>query len=364
MSDSEIFAESYAGARVKFIEACRALSVTAASHAHPLPGPDGGPLTMEVARLGPAGCSRVLVVCSGTHGVEGFCGSAAQVACLRSRPSLPEDCAVVLVHALNPHGFAWQRRVNEESIDLNRNFIDFSRPLPANPGYDELADAICPASLEAEAFAAAQNRLDAYGARHGYQALIAAMISGQYSHPQGLFYGGTAPAWSNRTFRGVLDEQLKGARRVAYLDLHTGYGAKGEIEPLGSHPAESAAHRRLEAWLGRPTQPSGNPADGFPDTSGDTVQALFDTLGEGAELTAACIEFGTESEEVVFDALRRENWLFHQGPKDTDLAQAIRAELLDAFAPPERWWRQAVEEQAVPLLDGVLRGLASPLEGN
>ncbi|MEJ0064575.1 MAG: DUF2817 domain-containing protein [Caulobacteraceae bacterium] len=46
-----------------------------------------------------------------------------------------------MIHAINPYGFAWLRRVTEENIDLNRNWIDFSQPPPANPGYDELADA-------------------------------------------------------------------------------------------------------------------------------------------------------------------------------------------------------------------------------
>ena len=29
----------------------------------------------------------------------------------------------VLLHALNPYGFAWLRRVNEHNVDLNRNFL-------------------------------------------------------------------------------------------------------------------------------------------------------------------------------------------------------------------------------------------------
>ena len=79
---------------------------------------------------------------------------------------------------------------------------------------------------------------------------------------------------------------------------------------------------------------------------------------DGAELTAVCIEFGTESEQVVLDALRRENWLHHHGPAEGTQAGAIKAELRDAFAPPETAWRQAVYEQSVPLIDGFLAGLA------
>ncbi len=70
--------------------------------------------------------TSALVVSSGVHGVEGFFGSAVQLAFLEKLPPdwrPPEGAAVVLIHALNPFGFAWQRRFNEENVDLNRNFL-------------------------------------------------------------------------------------------------------------------------------------------------------------------------------------------------------------------------------------------------
>ena len=54
------------------------------------------------------------------------------------------DTALVLVHANNPHGFAHQRRVNEDNIDLNRNFIDFDAKTPESPEYAELHPALVP----------------------------------------------------------------------------------------------------------------------------------------------------------------------------------------------------------------------------
>ena len=51
---------------------------------------------------------------------------------------------LVFVHALNPYGFSWVRRVNEDNVDLNRNFPDWSQPLPTNDGYAELADILVP----------------------------------------------------------------------------------------------------------------------------------------------------------------------------------------------------------------------------
>ncbi|HOU65623.1 MAG TPA: phosphoenolpyruvate--protein phosphotransferase [Thermomonas sp.] len=49
-----------------------------------------------------------------------------------------QDVALLFIHALNPHGFSFGRRVTHENVDLNRNFHDFSRPLPGNPAYRDL----------------------------------------------------------------------------------------------------------------------------------------------------------------------------------------------------------------------------------
>ncbi|WP_333915115.1 DUF2817 domain-containing protein [Bradyrhizobium sp. CCBAU 11430] len=66
---------------------------------------------------------------SGTHGPEGYCGAAGQLAFLQARfhEGLPSSAAVLCIYALNCYGFAWDRRVNAEGCDLNRNFIDFSQ---------------------------------------------------------------------------------------------------------------------------------------------------------------------------------------------------------------------------------------------
>jgi hypothetical protein len=88
-------------------------------------GPDGEPLSIDVATLGPERSDRVVIVSSALHGVEGFAGSAIQLAWLQaaSRRTLPENLKLVVAHGLNPYGFAWLRRTNEHNVDLNRNFV-------------------------------------------------------------------------------------------------------------------------------------------------------------------------------------------------------------------------------------------------
>ncbi|MFY9511563.1 MAG: DUF2817 domain-containing protein, partial [Rubrivivax sp.] len=65
------FAQHYAEARTKFLVAAQAAGAVLQSHAHPQPGHDGELLAMDVARLGAADTSAVLLVTSACHGVEG-----------------------------------------------------------------------------------------------------------------------------------------------------------------------------------------------------------------------------------------------------------------------------------------------------
>ena len=123
----EYYSPDYFTAKNRFLAACARLAVDR-HYSLPIdaPSPNAEPLTIDVAVLGAATPHSALVLSSGIHGVEGGFGSAVQLAFLEGlarnwRP--PEGAALVLLHALNPFGFAWRRRFNEENVDLNRNFL-------------------------------------------------------------------------------------------------------------------------------------------------------------------------------------------------------------------------------------------------
>jgi hypothetical protein len=77
------------------------------------------------------------------------------------------------VHALNPFGFAWLRRVNEYNVDLNRNFQDFNKSLPSSAPYEAFHDCLVPKDWEGDervnADAALQKFIAAKGEK-GFQA--------------------------------------------------------------------------------------------------------------------------------------------------------------------------------------------------
>ena len=146
------FSDSYEEARDRFLKAAKAKQIDIQSYINPNIGSLKEELSCDTAWMGPRNAKRVLVIISGTHGVEGFCGSGCQIDWM-SRTNvedLPIDVALLFIHAINPFGFSWCRRVTEEGCDLNRNYLDFSKPLPPNEGHDALVDYFVPSSLDAQ----------------------------------------------------------------------------------------------------------------------------------------------------------------------------------------------------------------------
>jgi hypothetical protein len=354
----DYFSGNYTQARRSFREAAESAGAALVSHHIPATGPGGIPLATDTARLGDLAAERLLIVMSGTHGVECFCGSGLQVGLLRSglAAELPRGLALLLIHAINPSGFAWVRRVTESNVDLNRNFVDHSRPHPANPGYVELREAICPADwLGGQA--AADALLDAYARAHGAMALQSAISSGQYVDPEGVFYGGTEPTWSNRTLREILRREAGAVRHVAFIDLHTGLGPYGVGEVMNNHIPGHPGFDRVKAWFGTEATSTDDGNSSSAPLSGDTNAALDEELPRAA-VTGITLEYGTEPLKAMFDALRADNWLHVHGKLDTPEGRAIKARIRQAFYPDKNDWRRMVWERAVEVTRRMADGLA------
>jgi hypothetical protein len=373
---SDYFAGSYAEARRKFREAARAAGAELAFYHQPAPAPDdaiaeatglargdgGEPLSTDVAWIGPADAPRVLLGQSGTHGVEGFCGSGIQIGWLATgrHRDLPPDTAMLLIHAINPHGFAWQRRVNEDNIDLNRNFIAHDGTYPANAAYERLRDWICPREWTPEARAAADKMLHAYGAEHGPMALQAAISSGQYVDAEGVFYGGRRAAWSQRTLAAILRRFAGRAQEVGFIDLHTGLGPHGHGEIISNHESDRAAPAlaRVRDWYGDEATTNEDGTSSSAPIEGDITNGVAGAL-PGAKLTGITLEYGTLPLEQVMNAVRADNWLHVHGELRSDRGRDIKAEIRAAFYPETDEWKRRVFARALDVLDRALAGLAA-----
>lgn len=362
--DADPFAPSYVECRRKFLDSCSAAGAESWAFPHPLPGPGGAELFTDVARLGPAGAAGVLVVESGLHGAEGFAGSAIQSAVLRDGRfrDLPPNLAIVLVHAINPWGFAWNRRFNEDNIDLNRHFVDWNDPGDlSNPGYDEIAEFLIPADLSDQGIAQSNARLDAYRAERGEAAFSAAVKLGQYRHPRGLYYGGSGPSWSSRMVETVARQFLGAARRAGLIDIHTGLGPFGFGECLSGEAPDSDEGRRASAWYGHVAHTKSQ-STAYAGSKASILDG-YRRAASGLEWTPVGLEFGTRDQAVVRDAVRHDGWLWLNGWQGSPEWARVKATMTHAYNPPEPEWRAAVVARGVEVVTQGVAGLEAAVSG-
>ncbi|MBN4667228.1 DUF2817 domain-containing protein [Pandoraea nosoerga] len=357
---AHLFSDSYRLARQRFAEAAQLASVDLESHVIPdVAGREGEALATDVVRLGAPHARRLLIVTSGTHGVEGFCGSAAQIALLgdvgiRARLSAA-GVAILVVHAINPFGFSWLSRTNEDNVDLNRNGVDFTQALPVNDDYAALHALLVPPAWppsEGNVRAIAE-----YIATHGEAAYQRALTIGQYTFPDGLFYGGRGPVWSTRLMCTLIETHARRCDAIGWIDFHTGLGPPGHGEKICVGALDAGELSRARAWWGADLA---SPIDGTTVAS-NVGGPLLDTLRRArpdAEVTAMAIEYGTVPLVDMLHMLRADAWLRQHPDAPAAQAAAIREAVRQAFCFDDPVWQGQILGQARVAILQAVTGLA------
>ncbi|MGH7123507.1 MAG: M14 family metallopeptidase, partial [Stellaceae bacterium] len=358
-----VFPPDFIGARERFLALAARAELPVKTYENPRKGPTGERLATDVALQGDPSAERVLVTISASHGIEGFCGSGCQADWLMesARAELPTDIALLHIHAINPYGFAWLRRVNEDGVDLNRNFHDFTKPLPENPDYDTLADALVPASLAPEAVSAAEARIAKFRNERGRRALQRARSGGQYKHPTGMFYGGTKPTWSRQILERIADDyELTARQRVAVIDYHTGLGPYGYGELIYDCDPGTASAATAVEWYGEcVTVPALGTSSSVPKQG--TAGSAFWQQRFGERVVYTALEYGTFSPDVGLRPMREDHVLHARGPVDwtSPETQRIKRNLRHHFFPDTQPWRELVLFRSRQVLAQALSGLAA-----
>ena len=356
---AEYFSSTYAQARRKFLHAADAIRLPCTSHPHPLPGRQSENLAMDVVVDGDPRAERMLIVSSGCHGVEGFAGSAVQAFALQDEAlrSRARAAGVTLlhIHGLNPYGFSYLRRTTHENVDLNRNFQDFSKPLPSNDSYRRVHPLLLPRQWPppAENEAALMELMQSTGVK----ALQAVVSRGQHEFADGLFFGGSEPCWSNLTLRRVLREFGRHARQLAWIDFHTGLGPTGVGERiLACEPG--VAEQRARAVWGPAITSIHDDSSTSSFLTGPMWTAARDECPQ-ADYIGIALEYGTAPLLEVLQALRADNWLQAQlragaaRPPD-EMVQAIGRQMMRAFhVDTDEWKTQVIEQGRDAMLEAM-----------
>jgi hypothetical protein len=324
---------------------------------YPCPGlsPEGEVLFTDAAWIGPEDAAKVVVLIGGTHGIEGFAGSAIEIDALRlltgRHITLPVNTALLMVHALTPWGYAWLRRCDADGVDLNRNVVDFSRPLPENSGYEALKPSLFLADK--------QQRMQAFAEFeqiHGREALEKAISAGQYSDPAGPFYGGKAPAHGRLVVEDLISKYALQQRDLAVIDLHTGLGSFGYGEIICDHQPDSPATTVARQCYGDSvTLPLLGTSSSVPKLG------LLDYAWHAIMNERSCyitLEFGTYRTDQLFEVLLRDHQLWAQN--GNDLARHEHSQLMrQHFCPNDKAWKEMILFRARQVISQALRGLSA-----
>ncbi|OUL20094.1 hypothetical protein BV378_30300 [Nostoc sp. RF31YmG] len=352
MSYTTAFCPNYTTARNRFRTSALALGCRLEAYSIDQTGPNGEDLTIDVAILGNPHPQKVVVVSSGLHGVEGFFGSAVQCALLEERLvswNQSQETTLLLLHALNPYGFAWCRRWNEENIDLNRNFLLPNEEYRGSPAkYGDLNAFFNPTSPPSR-FEPFVVKAIATILRYGITSLTATLPVGQYDFPQGLFFGGNNPSKTYQILDANLPRWIGNATDVVHIDFHTGLGKKATYKLFIDDPPDSKPTQWLtekfgddvvEAYKARKVTYI------FRGGLGSWCKAKFPQCNYRF-LTA---EFGTYPVIQVVEALRAENRAHFFSPPNHLSKDWTRQRLMEVFAPADEDWRDAVVSQGLDLV--------------
>jgi len=358
MSIHDFFPNDYPSARRAFLSSAEAAHLQLGSFENPdARAPDGGPLFADCVWAGPEDAPNVVVSVSGTHGVEGFLGSGCQTGWLREQryKHLPDDVAVLHIHAINPYGFAWLHRGTEGNVDLNRNFIDHAH-VPSNETYADVHPLIMPDDWTDDTPARIRTDIARFVEGHSQKVFDQAIMQGQHSHPDGVFYGGIQPTWSNGVIRGLAAERLSRAERIAVLDFHTGLGPYGHAELICRHPAGSDALLRARRWYGDAVTAAQAGESDSPPVDGN-LRMAFGNLCPGAQVTAIGIEVGTVPLDQCLMALYADNWLHAKGDPPGPFRDRVMGDMRRAFFPDEPGWTEPVYARAMEIVEQAVAGM-------
>lgn len=386
--DFTCFSESYAEARGKFLSAAEAIG--AEIHSLQVAKDDSGDYQMDVAIIRGTGAG-LLVISSGTHGVEGYAGSAIQICILRQLAERRTSFGptVALVHAVNPYGMAHFRRFNENNVDLNRNAL-FPRQFEKLAREDGLRDLYArfdplfnppSAPTLCNAYFSYWVKTLCNVACHGTRQLKTAIVAATYTQSKGIYYGGQTLQRSHVVLRDFMTAQFSSTRadQVGWVDIHSGLGPCGVDVVMGSSrdndelmpfiPAVAGECDGVQTLSVKKTDDiiklrCENPQI---DTSGPTNQAggyeftvgsldSDEWLGQffrpdSGRVLAVTQEFGTLPGVMVARAVMFENMAFHY---DRSNHEYWRTMTRDAFYVRTPDWKARVLRRGIDVFGKIL----------
>lgn len=367
INSQSYFRNTYAEAQIDFLGRAQALAKAKPTESlvskESFQLPDGKNYEINYFFIGNKNIKNLIVIQSGTHGIEGHTGSGVQNFIL-DYLQLKKTSKVnfLFIHGINPYGFTNNRRVNYKNVDLNRNFVietaDFKSE---NPGYSQINDFLNPSEvLEVGFFTKAGFIFSAVKLilKHSKDTLKRAILKGQYNHPKGLYYGGKDYEPEFYLVNKIWDKFTPEHDKILLIDIHTGYGEKNKLHLL-ANSSKSGDSEELKTIFNPYPIDFGDDKE-FYQVKGDLTTYFHKKYSANKKVFALAFEYGTLDSQKLYgsmDSLYRmvsENKGFNNGYKTDSDKTSIEKLFSDMFYPKDFTWRDSVIAQTKTTLDKAL----------
>lgn len=308
---------------------------------------------------------KLIIITSGTHGVEGYVGSAVQQMFMNEilTDEMLDDIGVLLVHSVNPFGFKYSRRVTENNVDFNRN-CDTEQSLfsSKNEGYGKLLGMLNPegkvnsASLKNNFFMLiAINEL----IKESKASLRQAILQGQYKYTKGLYFGGVDFEPQLTILGEVFKTYSTDYKTVFNIDLHTGYGSRGEAH-LFPNPIDDVKVKTALENVFKDYKINWGDSDDFYIINGSFTDYIGKLLSDKFYLPMV-LEFGTLNSQTTVGSIKSihnmvlENQGVQYGFKSAKDSIKIMHSFMEMYNPTSEKWRTKIMDDSKVMLNRTMK---------
>ena len=246
------------------------------------------------------------IIISGTHGVEGYPGSAIQFQTLENLSG--DETSYLIIHGLNPYGFKNNRRCTKNNIDLNRNYLE------SNNFKDDSYPRIIFDLISTFLYSLQFIYLFFYILyQYGWTKSREYIVKGQYAYKNGLFYGGESR-----------EENIDVLEKILYIvdyskfddiyifDIHSGLGKYGNLSVM---VIEDKTIQKLHTLdFNSTTQLVNMSIDNiYKESKGSIIEGVYNYIinkDPDKNVYPIILEYGTYSNIRLFHRLLLENYYF------------------------------------------------------
>ncbi len=279
---------------------------------------------------------------SGNHGIEGYIGSMIQSQALEDFTFQNFGKNILFVHALNPYGMKYFRRMNSENIDLNRNALSDNErvELRSRDTFRKYIDWNQSKNYLLFIWKTLNTLLQLRKLGIGWKKASLEIAQGQLVDKGSLFFCGENLSDELKLLKFHLEQIIEPTKKVSVIDVHSGLGDFMKESLIVEYFDQQEFNFWKDHFKGAEIiVPDGT--QGYYKVNGG-LSYLFKKQSPYQNINYIYQEFGTKPSFDVIAALVLENHQFQSKllKLEDHYENEFSDQMLDCFFPSNEDWQQ------------------------